>query len=91
MKRSVRLHLTGSIQSLFFRQWIKDHADKNDVRGYLRNLEDGRVEIFLEGNIPNVNTVLEICKKGPNYTKIRQVDIKEEKFQDFKDFKVLKF
>jgi acylphosphatase len=59
------------------------------VRGFVRNLEDGRVEIFLEGNMDKVNKLIEICKKGPKYAQIRNVQEKEEKFQDFKNFKVL--
>ena len=91
MKRSIRLHLTGSIQSMFFRNFIKEHADKNEVCGFLRNLEDGRVEIFLEGDNTNVEKMIEICKKGPQYAKIRQVDQKEEKYQEFKEFKIMNF
>ena len=90
MKRSTRLFITGSIQNMFFRNFIKEHADKWNVKGFIRNMEDGRVEIFLEGDIPNVNAMLDICKKGPQYAKIRQVDQKEEKFQDFKEFKILR-
>ena len=31
----------------FFRNFIKENAEKDDVRGFVRNLEDGRVEVFL--------------------------------------------
>ena len=48
MKKSLRLYITGTVQGIFFRQFIKENADQNGVRGYIRNLEDGRVEIFLE-------------------------------------------
>ena len=55
----------------------------------MRNLEDGRVEVFLEGNPEDVNKMIELCKKGQKHSIIRNVEIKEEKFQDFKTFKVL--
>jgi len=55
----------------------------------VRNLEDGRVEVFLEGNPEDVNKMIELCKKGQKHSIIRNVEIKEEKFQDFKTFKVL--
>ena len=89
MKNSIRLYLTGTVQSLFFRQFIKENAERNDVRGFVRNLEDGRVEIFLEGNFEDVEKMIEICKKGPKHAQIKNVQIKPETFQGFKDFKVL--
>ncbi|MEK6825353.1 MAG: acylphosphatase [Nanoarchaeota archaeon] len=90
MKKSVRLTITGSLQSLFFKQFIKENADANDVRGFLRNLEGGKVEVFLEGNLDDVNEMIEVCSKGPKYANIRSLEQKEERFQDFKEFKVLK-
>ncbi len=91
MKKSARVHITGSVQGVFFRQFIKDNADKNNLKGYVRNLEDGRVEIFIEGNIDSVDNMISICKRGPQHAQIRNVEIKDEKFQDFKDFKILRF
>ena len=90
MKKSVRLTITGSLQSLFFKQFIKENADANDVKGFLRNLEGGKVEIFLEGNMDDVNEMRDICSKGPKYANIRSIEQKEERFQGFKEFKVLK-
>ena len=89
MKKSVRLYIDGAVQGVFFRNFIKEEAEKEDVRGFVRNLENGKVEVFLEGNIDQVNKMIEICKKGPKYAQIRKVEEKEEKFQDFKTFKVL--
>lgn len=79
------------MQSLFFKQFIKQHADANNVRGFLRIKEDSRVEIFLEGNSKDVDAVISICKRGPKYAQIRSIEEKEEKFQDFKEFKILNF
>ena len=91
MKRATRLFLTGTVQSLFFRTYIKQNADANDVKGYIRTLEDGRVEIFLEGHHDDIAQMIDICKKGPKYAQIRNVEERPERLQDFKDFKVLSF
>lgn len=89
MKKSVRLYINGIVQGIFFRSFIKTNAEKYDVKGFTRNLEDGRVEVFLEGDSDNVNKMIELCKKGPRHSQIKSVDVKPEKFQDFKTFKVL--
>jgi acylphosphatase len=89
MKKSIRIYLTGTVQDVFFRAFIKENAERYNVKGFVRNLEDGRIEIFLEGNIDDVNKMLELSKKGPKNSIIRGFEIKDEKFQDFKNFKIL--
>jgi len=89
MKKSIRLYITGTVQGVFFRGFIKENAEKFNAKGFVRNLEDGRVEIFLEGDSDAVNKMIELCKKGPKHSQIKNVEIKDEKFQDFKTFKIL--
>ncbi len=89
MKKSIRLYISGIVQGIFFRAFVKENAEKHNVKGFVRNLEDGRVEIFLEGDVDNVDKMIEICKAGPKHSQIKNVEIKEEKFQDFKTFKIL--
>ena len=89
MKKSVRLYITGTVQGVFFRMFVKENAERQNVKGFVRNLEDGRIEIFLEGDSEGVNKMVELCKKGPKHAQIRNVEIKPERFQNFKVFKVL--
>ena len=91
MKKSVRLYITGTVQGVFFRALIKEEAEKNNVKGFVRNLEDGRIEIFLEGDTNSVDKMMELCRKGPKHAQIKNVEIKPEIFQGFKQFKVLHF
>jgi acylphosphatase len=89
MKKAVRLYIEGTVQGVFFRQFIQENAERQNLRGFARNLEDGRVEVFIEGDNDNVDKMIELCKQGPKHSQIRNVEVKEEKFQDFKEFKVL--
>ena len=89
MKKSVRLYITGTVQGVFFRAFVKENAERYNVKGFVRNLEDGRLEIFLEGNVNDVNKMIELCRKGPRHSEIRKVEEKKEHFQDIKNFKVL--
>lgn len=89
MKKSVRLYIDGTVQGIFFRMFVKENAERHNVKGFVRNLENGKIEIFLEGDADNVNKMIELCKKGPRHAQIRHVQIKPESFQDFKVFKVL--
>lgn len=89
MKKSVRIYITGTVQGVFFRMFIKENAERYNIKGFVRNLEDGRIEVFLEGNSNEVNKMIELCKKGPKHAQIRNVEIKTERFQGFRVFKML--
>jgi len=89
MKKSVRLYIDGTVQGVFFRGFVKENAERYDLKGFVRNLEDGKVEVFLEGTVDNVNKTVDILKKGPRHAQIRNVKVKAERFQDFKSFKIL--
>lgn len=89
MKKSVRVYISGTVQGMFFRNFIKENAEKLSVNGFVRNLEDGRVEVFLEGDGDNVKKMIEVCEKGQRNMEIQNVEVKPEKHQGFRNFKVL--
>jgi len=89
MKKSVRLYIDGTVQGVFFRAFVKENAERYNVKGFTRNLEDGRIEVFLEGDSDKVIKMIELCNKGPKHSKIKKVTMKPETFQDFKNFKIL--
>jgi acylphosphatase len=89
MKKSIRLYIDGTVQGVFFRAFIKENAERFNVKGFVRNLETGKIEVFLEGDSDAVNKMIELCKKGPKHSQIKKVEEKPERFQGFKVFKVL--
>lgn len=90
MKKAVKIIISGTVQGVFFRNFVKDNADKLHLRGFVRNVENGRVEVFVEGDIDNVDKLFELCRKGPKHAVIKNIEIVEQPFQDFKEFKVLR-
>jgi acylphosphatase len=92
MKKAVRLVIVGTVQGVFFRQFIKESAESLNIRGFARNLENGDVEVVAEGNNADIDALIDICKKGPKFANIREVKQEERKFSgELKDFKVLRF
>ena len=55
-KQCIRLFVRGKVQGVFFRQALKVMAIKNNVTGWVRNLDDGRVEALLAGDIDAAQT-----------------------------------
>ncbi len=92
MKKAVRVYYRGTVQGIFFRQFIKDNADKRGVKGFARNIETDKVEAWFQGDSAMVDEMIEVCRIGPRHSQIKQVEVKEEKLHDdFKDFKILRF
>ena len=86
----VRLFVTGRVQGVFFRQSLKAKAIQNDIFGWVKNLQDGRVEAVLEGNEENVRTLVKWTHSGPANAIVENVEIHNEKFNDeFRKFDVL--
>jgi len=86
----VRLFVTGKVQGVFFRQSLKVMAKKNNVFGWVRNLEDGRVEAVLEGDGEKISRLIEWAHGGPANARVEDVEIHNENFvEEFSKFDVL--
>lgn len=87
----VRAHIfiSGRVQGVFFRSVTKHQAKLHDVKGWVRNLPDGRVEAILEGEKEAVQTVIEFCKHGPQGSAVSNVDLFWEKSTgEFTEFRI---
>jgi len=91
MKKAVRVYIFGIVQGVFFRNFIKEQAELLNIKGYVRNKEDGSVEAWIEGNSDDVKKMIEKCKKGPKHAVIKRLDVVDENFHGFKDFKIIRF
>ena len=86
----VRLFVTGRVQGVFFRQSLKAKSIQNDIFGWVKNLQDGRVECLLEGNEKNISVLVEWANSGPANAIVENVEVHNEKFDnEFTKFDVL--
>jgi acylphosphatase len=86
--RSVKINVYGTVQGVFFRQFLKDKADEIGVRGIVRNLENGSVEAYIEGVDDKVKEIVSAIKKGPPNSKIKDIKIQNVSYQGFVGFKI---
>jgi acylphosphatase len=89
--KTVRIFISGTVQGVFFRAFVKEQAENLGVYGYVRNLDDGRVEVMAEGYENDVNRLIEACKKGPKQSRITDFETEKMPNQGFTEFKVLRF
>jgi acylphosphatase len=92
MKKAAKFVVQGTVQGIFFRQFVKEHADNLKLRGFVRNLENGTVEVIAEGEAESLGRLNEFLKKGPEHAAIRGVKVEKRKWSgDFENFKILRF
>ncbi len=92
MRKAAKMIVKGTVQGVFFRQFVKEHADDLKLKGYVRNISTGDVEIVIEGEQESIDRFLGLIKKGPQHSHIRDVKIEEKKWSgDFKEFKIMRF
>lgn len=86
--KTLRIKIKGVVQGVFFRKFVKENAEELGVRGYVRNLEDGSIELVIEGKDEKVNELLDRCKKGPKHSEIKYIEVEEIKHQGLEGFKI---
>jgi acylphosphatase len=57
--------ISGRVQGVWFRETCRREALAHAVTGWVRNLDDGRVEAWLEGNVTAVQSIAAWCREGP--------------------------
>ena len=89
VQRRVHIFVNGRVQGVFFRQATKVIAIKNNVTGWVRNLDDGRVEILIEGDDKCVDSVIAWCDCGPANSRVDDIQINNENYLgSFENFEV---
>ncbi len=90
MKARVHVFVSGRVQGVFFRWETQRAAEASGVKGWVRNLEDGRVEAVFEGEERDVARVVDFCRHGPPLADVNKVEFSEEKYTgELKGFNVL--
>jgi acylphosphatase len=69
------VHVAGRVQGVFFRDSTREQADEHGVDGWVRNLDDGRVEAAFEGPEPAVESLVEWCHEGSSRAEVRNVNV----------------
>ncbi|MHC1610157.1 MAG: acylphosphatase [Candidatus Methanospirareceae archaeon] len=91
MGSKVRAHvvITGRVQGVYFRYATREEANLRGVKGWVRNLSDGRVEAVFEGEKEKVEELIDFCHHGPPSARVSSVKVTWEDYTgDFKGFSI---
>lgn len=78
MRVARRLVISGRVQGVGFRYFTQDAAAREGVTGWVRNLADGRVEAYLEGESDSVTRVERAIRQGPRGARVEHVEVDTE-------------
>jgi len=75
VKRRAHVFISGRVQGVFFRATTKRKARKRGVKGWVKNLADGRVEAIFEGEEDKVKEMIQFCHEGPRSARVEKVEV----------------
>ncbi len=78
MKCAYRVLLSGRVQGVGFRSWTKSLGESYGLDGWVRNLPDGRVEVFVEGEEEVVSRFVWKLWEGPRSARVDRMEILKE-------------
>ena len=88
-KKRIHIFVSGRVQGVFFRDSTRRRAKKLGLTGWVRNLDDGRVEAVFEGEEPAVQEMLSWAKRGPMFAKVDDLKIAFEDYcGEFNNFEI---
>jgi acylphosphatase len=64
-KKAIRFYISGVVQGVGYRYFARHAAQQLGIAGYVKNLGDGRVEVFAIGMGPQLDALRMELKRGP--------------------------
>ena len=85
---SKRVVAKGRVQGVFFRDTVRNAAEREGVAGWVRNNPDGTVEALFEGRPDAVERLVSLAREGPPGARVEALDVVEEPDQGIEGFRV---
>lgn len=81
--------ISGMVQGVGFRFFAQRSAARHQIRGYVKNLEDGRVEAWAQGPAKAVESFGHDLAAGPTYSRVRDVEeLVVEPVREYSTFRI---
>jgi acylphosphatase len=88
LKRA-HIYISGRVQGVFYRSNTRRKALELGLKGWVRNLRDGRVEIVAEGDEERLERLIEWCRRGPPMARVTGLEVRwENPTGEYEDFEV---
>lgn len=89
MKSRVHIFVSGKVQGVFFRENTRKKAAEFRLSGFVRNLQNGKVEAVFEGEKEKIKKIIQWIKKGSETAQIENIEIDWQNYKgEFEDFEI---
>jgi acylphosphatase len=88
-KKAFFARITGRVQGVAFRYYTKNEADRLGVKGWVRNTDDGSVEVWAEGDSDTLAAFLEYLNVGPSHARVDSCATNWEEPSGCRSFRVV--
>lgn len=82
------IFILGFVQGVGLRRFIRGKARKLGLKGYVKNLSDGRVEAVVNGEKEQIEKLIKIIEKGSFFSQVKSIQIEWEKEENFEEFTI---
>jgi acylphosphatase len=76
--KTFRILVSGRVQGVLFRKMTERFCNANGFRGSIKNLDNGLVEIILQGSSGDLNKLVSWLRSSPGLSSVLDVEVKEE-------------
>lgn len=76
--------ITGRVQGVNYRSSTRRKAEALGLVGWVRNTDDGDVELLVGGSGPGVDSLLSWCRRGPKRAEVQAVEQREAAAEELK-------
>jgi acylphosphatase len=73
-QKARRFYISGFVQGVGFRYFVRNQAARLGIHGYTRNLDDGRVEVYAMGTAEKLTKLSAALHHGPRLSRVRDVE-----------------
>ena len=87
--RAHRYRVKGQVQGVGFRYFTCRVARSLAIKGWVRNLGNGDVEIHAEGDPASVSAFQSRIESGPPLARVNEIEVEPATAEDAKDFSIL--
>lgn len=84
----IHCYVSGKVQGVWFRASTQNEANRLGVKGWVKNIPDGRVEVLAVGEKESVLQLFAWLKQGPELAEVTEVTYEELPFQNHDRFAV---
>jgi acylphosphatase len=78
----------GFVQGVGFRFAVERAARSRGVSGWVRNRPDGPVEAVFEGELEDVDALLDFCRRGPRGAEVERIEVEAESAEGLAGFRI---